>query len=67
MQSSAWIALAALALGAVCAGGFYYLWPHAHWAVYPVVAVFVAGPAYRLWLEMSANEKMIDRGDWPNK
>ena len=66
VKPSQGMALAALVFGSVIAGGFYYVWPYALWWVYPVIALLAAGPAYKTWLEMNANEKIIDRGDWPN-
>ena len=67
IKPSQWIALAALMFGAVVTGGLYYVWPHAHWAVYAVLMFVASGIAYATWLQMIANEKIIDRGDWPNK
>lgn len=67
MMPSQTIALSALALGLLVAGVAYYFWPDLYWWVYLIIFFGVAGPAYQTWLEMTANEKIIDRGDWPNK
>ena len=67
MQASQKILVAALIFGAVIAGGVLYLFPGAPWWLLAIIGVLCAGVAYDQWLKMSANEKIIDRGDWPNK
>ena len=33
----------------------------------PLFAIICGAAAYPQWLQIVANEKIIDRGDWPNK
>jgi len=37
------------------------------WWAYLVIFLVVTGVAYDTWLKQVAAEKIIDRGDWPNK
>lgn len=67
VNRSEWLAVAALVFGALVAWGVYAVFPNWPWWAYVVIAFLVGGPAYRVWLEMVANEKVIDRGDWPKK
>lgn len=67
MPGSSKIALGSLALGAAVAAGVGYLAPAMVWWLYAVITVIIAAMAYPQWLQMAANEKIIDRGDWPNK
>lgn len=67
MKGSEKIALSAAAFGSVIAGGAYWLLPIFPWWVYAILGFSAFGTAYDQWLKMVANEKMIDRGDWPTE
>jgi hypothetical protein len=60
MQQSQKYALICVILGAAGAIGFYWLWPHAHWAVYPVTALLIAGALYKAVLEIARDEAIVD-------
>ena len=62
---SKWIALGALAFGAIPGALAYLIVPH--WLAFVVVTLLAGGAAYQVWREMVAHVKIIDRGDWPNK
>ena len=62
---SKWIALGALAFGAIPGALAYLIVPH--WLAFVVVTLLAGGAAYQVWREMVAHVKIVDRGDWPNK
>jgi hypothetical protein len=61
MRTSSIVTVYALLLGMVCAFGLYWLWPWAHWAVYPVIALVVAAVIYDRAIGMIANKVIADR------
>ena len=58
---------AAFGLSAIMTGGIWWMLPVFPWWVYVLLWIFAAGIWGDQWLKMVANEKIIDRGDWPNK
>lgn len=51
--------------GAAAAAVGYYIFPGMRWYGYLLIAFFVAAGLYAPLLQIIANEKIIDRGDWP--
>lgn len=67
VRPSQWIALIALTFGVVIGFGAYWLVPIFSWWAYALLGLAAAAIIYDQWLKMVANEKIIDRGDWPTK
>jgi membrane protein implicated in regulation of membrane protease activity len=61
IKPSLWVALAALAFGAMVAGGLYWILPALPWWAYVIVALPFAGVAYKELRGMIADKKIIDR------
>lgn len=58
---------AAFALSAILTAVVWWLLPMFPWWVYGLMWLIVSGVWGDQWLKMVANEKIIDRGDWPNR
>jgi len=54
-------------LAALLAYGAYDLFPGTPWWVDLAVAAIIAGALYQKILAQIASDKIIDRGDWPNR
>jgi len=54
-------ALGAIASGIVIASGLYYVWPDFYWWIYPLIGLGVVGAAYQPWVDMLAEEDLVDR------
>lgn len=67
MSSSKEIATSAWIFGAVFAGGICWFIPSLGFGAWLLLTVIIAAIVYPLGLQMVANEKIIDRGDWPTK
>lgn len=51
----------------IMTGGLWYFIPGLPWWVYLIVLVLIAGGVYQERLKTVSREKIINRGDWPNK
>lgn len=61
MKASTRIFIVSILIGLIVAGGIFYVWPNAHWAVYVLILLASAGWIYRELLQQEANEKIINR------
>lgn len=66
LKGSEKIALFCFGFGAAVAAAIgYYIFPGMRWYGYLIIAFLVAAGLYAPLLQIVANEKIIDRGDWP--
>ena len=67
MKGSEKIALVCIAFGLAVAFGVSLYLPKMTWVGWTLITLVVGGAIYPQLLQIIANEKIIDRGDWPNK
>lgn len=60
LKPSQKLAWGAMGFGAAVAGGLYLLWPGMYWWVYVAVALVVFSAAFKIWLEMASQQRIID-------
>ena len=59
--------LAAFACAAILTGGIWWVLPTFPWWAYGLFWLLCSGVWADQWMKLKANEKIIDRGDWPTK
>ena len=67
LSGTGFVWLQCFAVGAVFAAAAGYAFPEMKWTGYPVIVLVIALIAYPQVLQLTANEQIIDRGDWPTK
>ncbi len=67
LKGSEKIAFGSFGLGLAVAFGVSFWLPNMSWIGWTLITLVVAATVYPQWLQITANEKIIDRGDWPNK
>ncbi|RUW92060.1 hypothetical protein [Mesorhizobium sp. M7A.F.Ca.US.010.02.1.1] len=67
MKETDKISMQAFIAAAIFTGGLWYFIPGLPWWAYLIVLVLVAGGVYQERIKTVSQEKIIDRGDWPNK
>ncbi|HEX2256340.1 MAG TPA: hypothetical protein VHG92_06510 [Afifellaceae bacterium] len=58
--SQGWL-VASVGLGGAAAALLYWLWPHAHWAVYAIGGFLMAAMLYSGFLKVAGYERLADR------
>ncbi|MER9257762.1 hypothetical protein [Mesorhizobium sp. M0619] len=67
MKETDKLALEAFIAAGIVTGGLWYFIPGLPWWAYAIVLVMVGGGVYQERIKTVSREKIIDRGDWPNK